>query len=515
MLGNGPTSQNVVNRPHVHRLKPVYLAPLFAAAAAAAFLIASPNVGDLFAAQARQSAAAHGVGLTYWFSWFGGTVPGHYSVLGPLLSRLADVRVLGAAATVLIAPLCYWLVRGSRHPALATWAASIGASSSLLSGRVPFALGTVFMLLALIAVRGNRRCAAAAAGAATALVSPVSAVFLVLGVAGVFLHDPVRRTTTVLTSAAAGVVLVSVAAYFGMPGPEGFPLGEGVLTAATLGLMLLARPSPSVQAVLVLSLVACPLVVLVPNGMGSNFERFAWLCLPVAVAATARARLSVLLMATLLGLGCTVVQTVLDLDVASKSISSTSYYARLSAELDRTRGLSNYRVEVIPDGTHVAAYALLNHAQLARGYETQSDNALNGVLGSPALDATTYKLWLDNNAVGYVVINRTTLKSGPEDRLVRAGDLPYLRLAWSDRDWLLYRVADPSPVAAPPARVVDADQDNLVIETPRAATVAVRVRWSRFLHIVGPAATGATLQSDGQGWTTLTTHSAGRYVLTG
>ncbi|MDT4914841.1 MAG: hypothetical protein QOC66_3969 [Pseudonocardiales bacterium] len=510
-----PVVGRVVTRPLIYRLPPAYVAPLFAVATAVAFLIASPPVGDLFAAQARQSAATHGVGLRYWFSWFGGTVPGHYSVLGPLLSRLADVRVLGAVATVLITPLCYRLVKGSRHPALATWLAAIGASLSLWSGRVPFAVGTVLMLVALLTVRGNRRYAAAAAGAATVLVSPVSGVFLILGIAGIYLHDPARRTTTVLTSAAAGVVLISVAAYFGMPGTEGFPLGEGLLTAATLAAMLLARPPAYLQTVLVISILACPLLVLVPNGMGSNFERFSWLCLPVAVAATARSKLPVLLLTTLFALSCTIGQTVKDLNVASKPISNTSYYASLIAELDRTSNLPNYRIEVIPDGTHVAAYALLNHAQLARGYETQSDNTLNAVLSSPALDATTYKRWLDDNAVGYVVINETTLKTGPEDRLVRAGGLPYLTLAWSDPHWKLYRVADPNPIAAPPARVVDADQASLVIETPHAATTGVRIRWSRFLHVAGPGAAQATLRSDGQGWTTLITHSPGRYVLTG
>jgi hypothetical protein len=36
------------------------------------FCLVRPDVPDLWAARARASAAEHGVGLTYWFSWFGG-----------------------------------------------------------------------------------------------------------------------------------------------------------------------------------------------------------------------------------------------------------------------------------------------------------------------------------------------------------------------------------------------------------------------------------------------------------
>lgn len=510
-----PLVDSAIARLRAYRWQPAHAALLFAVAATVAFLIAAPPVGDLFAARARQSAAAHGVGLRYWFAWFGGTVPGHYSVLAPMLSKLADVRVLGAIATVLIPPLAHLLVRGSARPLVATWVAAVGASFNLWSGRVPFAVGTVLMLVALLFVRRNQRYPAAAIGAVTALVSPVSGVFLILGIVGVYLHDPRRRATTIATALASGSCLVAVALYFGMPGSEGFRLDQALLCFATILTMMLARPPAYLQSILVISAVACPLLMVIPNGMGSNFERFTWLCLPVAIAATARARWPIMVVATGFALGCSIGQSVKDLTVAANSISDASYYTSLTTELDHTAGLADYRVEVIPDGTHAAAFALLDHAQLARGYETQSDNSLNAVLNSPDLDAVTFKVWLDNNAVGYVVINRETLKSGPEDRLVRSRTPRYLRLVWSDARWKLYRVSDPSPIAAPPARVVDAGQASLVVETPRPATIAVRIRWSRFLHVTGPGGHRGTLRSDGQGWTTLIAPVAGRYVVKG
>ena len=59
--------------------------------------------------------------------------------------------------------------------------------------------------------------------------------------------------------------------------------------------------------------------------------------------------------------------------------------------LDHTPGIDNYRVETVPDGVHVAAYALLGHVQQARGFETQADNAYDSILSSPTLDATSYR----------------------------------------------------------------------------------------------------------------------------
>jgi hypothetical protein len=486
-------------------------APLFTLAAATAFLITRPPVGDFWAAQARRSAAMHGVGLHYWFSWFGGTIPGHYSVISTFVSRFVDAGVLGAVATAAIPPLCHRLLRGTPHRLLATWLAAIAAAFSLWSGRVPFAFGSALMLLALLAVRGDRRWLAAALGAVTALTSPVSGAFLALGVSGAIIHEPRRRAAALATAGAAGASLLAVAIYFGSPGPEGFPLSHAPWTVLALVGMLLARPPAYIRTVVAISLAALPLIVFVPNGMGTNFERFAWICLPVAVAATAQARYWLIVGATGFAVTVGAIGTIHDVFVAAQPMSELSYYNSLIAELDRTPGLADYRVEVVPDGTHVAAYALLNHASLARGYETQSDNELNAILSSKSLNATSYKIWLDNNAVGYVAIDQKTLRSGPEDRLVRSGRLPYLHLAWSDSRWRLYRVWAATPIVAEPAHIVAADQAQLTISTPRAGTLALRVRWSRFLTVSGPGS--AQVTSDGQGWTTLAVAKPGRYVV--
>jgi hypothetical protein len=221
--------------------------------------------------------------------------------------------------------------------------------------------------------------------------------------------------------------------------------------------------------------------------------------------------------ATSLAVVAGAVGTAHDVAVSTAPMSSVSYYAPLTAELDRTPALTSYRLEVVPDGTHTAAYALLNHAMLARGYLTQTDNALNAVLMSRVeLNPLTYRLWLDNNAVGYVAIGKSTLNHDPEYKLVSAGTLSYLSQVWANSNWTLYRVEKPTPIVAPPARVRAVDQSTMTIDVTEAGTLPIRVRWSKFLAVDAPGhAAGATVTDDGYGWTRLTAPVPGQYVLHG
>ena len=257
------------------------------------FLVAHPQVGDLWAARARESAAAHGVGLTYWFSWFaGGSTPGTYSVLVPFASALVGAALLGALATAAITPLCWRLARGSRFPLAATWVATGTAGLSLWSGRVPFAVGSAISVAVLIAVRDQRRILAVAGTVLTVLVSPVCGAFIALGLVGTLLCTRSHRTISAVTIVTAAVALGVVGVLFGAPGPESFTARQAVSAAFALLLLLISRPPKYLQTVIVVSVTVCPLLVAIPTGMGSNFLRFVWIWVPVAVIATARHRLA-------------------------------------------------------------------------------------------------------------------------------------------------------------------------------------------------------------------------------
>src|ERR1039457_4219855 len=73
---------------------------VLAVVGAGLFVVVRPPVADLQAAQARAAAAAHGVGLGYWLSWFGGSAPGDYSVLTPKVTALFGVSATAAVSVV-------------------------------------------------------------------------------------------------------------------------------------------------------------------------------------------------------------------------------------------------------------------------------------------------------------------------------------------------------------------------------------------------------------------------------
>jgi hypothetical protein len=489
---------------------------------AAVFLVVRPAVGDLQAALARQNAASNGVGLGYWFQWFsGGATPGHYSVLSPYLSSLIGATLSGALATVALTPLIYRAARGTRFQVEATWAGTLVAGCNIWSGRIPFALGCAAAVVWIIGMRERRLFLALLGAVVSVLFSPVSGAFIAMALLGVFLLERGYRRAAFVVGLAVGATLIFVALYFGTPGPQPYGMQSALLVSLFCSIMLLARPAPSVQFVLWLTILASPVLALVPNGMGSNFSRLPYVCVPAAVLAAARARRWLAMFAVLPAIVASGQVTSADLVLAAQPAASSGYYRTLVRELDQLPDLSNYRLEVVQNRVfHTAAYVLLDHVALASGWETQEQRELNVVLQSRNLHPATYKIWLDNNAVGYVAFDKRTPDKGEEYKLVKSGRLRYLTRVWSDRTWTLYRVNSATPIVPAPARLVAATQSALTIRIPCACTVNLRVRYSKFLTATnagtGPAAAGqAVVENDLTGWTRLRTTAPGTYILKG
>ena len=491
---------------------------LFVAANAVAFLIVRPDVNDLWAARARATAVKNGVGLTYWFSWFsGGSTPGNYSVLTPYVSAAVSSEMLAAVSAVAIPALVLLTLRGMPHPVLGSTVAAFATVCNLWSGRVPFLFGAALAIAALWTFRTRRVALTVLLAWLSILASPVTGAFLALGLAGVFLSYREYRRAALITIVAIGVGLGAVGLVFGTPGPEPFSDALKMEMLCGLLLLLLARPPTWLRTTIWVTVLATVVLAAFPNGMGSNLARIVWYCLPVAVVGLSRFRLWILSLIVLPLMVAGANGTVVDLLNAGKPVSTVSYYRPLAARLDQIDGLANYRVEVVNHGAHAAYDALLNHAMLARGWETQADVALNAPLQQNNLDAVTYKVWLDNNAVGYVALPAMTVSSYPEYRLVQRGTLPYLKLIWQTQDWKLYRVSNPTPIAAAPAKVVSASQSTLTIDVPCECTVNLRVRWSQYLRAAAKDAGGlaAKVANDGSGWAELTVSNPGIYVLRG
>ncbi|MBN9620733.1 MAG: hypothetical protein J0H43_13545 [Actinobacteria bacterium] len=507
------------------RLDVRLLAPsLFVALNGVVFVLVKPSVNDLWAARARASAVENGVGLTYWFSWFGGgATPGNYSVLTPYLCAAIGTEMVGALSALVISLLIPLLVRDTRHPLPATVVGAVVVCCNLWNGRVPYLLGAAVGLGAVIALRRGHRTATVGLTLLSILASPVSGAFIGLGLSGTFLTTRTRAYRPIIAYAviSAGLALIAVAAAFGMPGPE--PFSNGLFFEVMCGLLALwvSWPSDHVRTTLGVTLIAVVGVWLIPNGLGSNISRFVLSCLPVLVLATSTRRrfwaVAGVIPVVCMSLGT----TAYDLFYASQPISSVAYYQGLVRELDHLPDLRDYRLEIVNHGAHAGDDALVGHALLARGWETQEDTALNAILTSPKLDAVSYKVWLDNNAVGYVALPNDSTDGLAEYALVQTGKASYLHRIWSSAQWQLFQVDDPTPIVARPASMVGNDQKSMTISVPCACTIGIRVRWSKFLVAtrqdpdpeVRPVL--GRLVDDGTGWTRLTTSEPGTYVLRG
>lgn len=506
----------------IARLRIPHLGVLWPLAAAigngVAFALVRPDVGDLQAALARQSAAAHGVGLTYWFTWFGGgTTPGNYSVLTPYLSTVLGGAVLvGVLATIAIPPLAYRAFADTRYQLAGTWIATVTSGLNIWSGRVPFALGAAVALISVIGVRTRQPLLIVVGSVGTSLCSPVTGVFLTFGLAAAFFVEREHRKHLALACAACGITLVVVAIVFGNPGTQPYALIDGVLGAATALAMLAAQPAAGVRVALWCTAIAGPVLALIPNGLGSNFGRFPWICLPAAVIATASSRKLVAAISILPALGFCIGVTARDLVRANEPEASVAYYRPLIRTLKHLPQLQDYRVEVVqnPD-VHTAAVALVDTVALAGGYETQAARDLNGLLDDPNLNSTRYEIWLLNNAVGWVAFDRRADADSAEYHLVRSGRLGYLHEVHRDSRWILYRFTRAVPIVALPERLISMSQADMTIDVPCACTFPVRVRYSKFLTAATSSGNQAQITDDGYGWTRVTTPAPGQYVFNG
>jgi hypothetical protein len=162
------------------------------------------------------------------------------------------------------------------------------------------------------------------------------------------------------------------------------------------------------------------------------------------------------------------------------------------------------RVELVDTATHWPSTYLLPHVALARGWERQVDESRNPIFyGRAPLTATSYRQFLDRNAVGLVAVARgVPFDYGTKDEaaLVRGG-LPYLHLQWSDAHWQLYTVTQPAPIVASPAVVDCLTDTGLTLRAPGAGRYEVRMRWSPYLVVSGGKVSRA---SDGDVELTLT-----------
>ncbi|MGR6999138.1 hypothetical protein ACU686_14960 [Yinghuangia aomiensis] len=127
------------------------------------------------------------------------------------------------------------------------------------------------------------------------------------------------------------------------------------------------------------------------------------------------------------------------------------------------------------------------------------------------LDAASYRAWLNDWAVGYVVLPHAPPDSyaQTEAALIRSGRLgSWLQPVWNDAYWTVFRVQDAVPLATAPPKCSGAGDADIVLTMPRPGTVTVRAAYSHWLY-----ADGACLRASGP-WIQLTASRPGTYRIT-
>ncbi|AGP31428.1 hypothetical protein [Corynebacterium terpenotabidum] len=515
--------------------------------AAAVLLLLDPPMRDLQAALARESAHRSGVGVTYWFDWFGGVAPGSYSLIVPSLTSWVGSMNLLCLATVLVAALAYPVSRSAAHPTLLTWAVALAAVLNMFSGRVTFATGAAIAMVGVWWFRRRRRGAGAAMLLLSGLASPLVPAFAGMIILPFVLARGYRTTTMWWAFGGAALGVGVPYALFGAPGSQPYPwtsflwyliIGIGAVAAMDNPTSSTAAPARWIAPI---SMVVATVLFIIPTGVGSNLGRFFLFVLPCVVLYWSLKSPKVLALLLSPALVYALFYALYDQVTVNDGPEPTTLYAPLTEHLDDlvTDGrVDNHRVELIDTGTHAGSYLVTESVPLARGWENQSDMLYNPVFfEKDALDADSYLDWLSDNAVAYVAVAaEPILQQRREAELIGTG-LPYLTEVWGNDDWTLYRVTDPVPIVAEPLRLVATTPSEMTVDVPDEAVGTdhlIRIRPNRYLTATlvpdGKAATStspttspapivdpvtACLVATDDNWTMARFDEPGRYIISG
>ena len=432
-------------------------------------------------------------GLVGWNNyWFGGHHTLGYGVLFPVLGALVGVWTVAVASSVLSALLVDILIRRAvGHP---NWWASlwfaVGTMTNVAIGRLPFALGLVVALGALVAAQSRRLVLAAVLTVGTAAASPVVSVFLLLIFAAwaLTLEGQERRSFATLSAAAIAPVLIISKLY-----PQGgmFPFRWTALlwtlVVCVLVLVLVPARYRLVRYVAVLYGLASIVAFLLPTPLGANITRLGmYAAAPVLLTlAPLTAVVAVVGFSALIWWQWS---PALDAILRARDDPSIeeAYYRPL-LNFFATVDAQNTRVEIVPTGRHWETAFVATEVPIARGWERQLDRRFHPLFYDGDLTDSELHQWLRESGVGYVALADTTLDdSGVEEAALIEANPPYLRLVWQNEHWRVWRVIDSTGLIDGPAKLNDFGVDTVSLQVLAPGDVLVRVRASAFWSSTPP-----------------------------
>ncbi len=492
------------------------LALPFAAVLVVAWLVVAPRSPDL-AAQTYRAWLFESSGFSIWDNnWYGGHhLPG-YSLVFPWLALLLGIKAVGAVA-VLVSTFAFERVALRVYGEGARWGAvcfALAAAGDLWIGRVTFALGVTFAVLAVWALVSGRAWPAGLLAAVCAATSPVAGLLLALAGATHVLVTRRARSGWALVLPVL-VVAVPLELLFPEGGWEPFAASSVTATiAVTLAFLYVVGREERLLWIGGWVYLGVTILSIAPTPMGSNVDRYAVLLAgPLALCALGRdgfRRPGRPLAAVVAAVGLIVVWTAWgpvreSSGIAGDPSTQAAYYVPVERFLD-AHGGRLVRVEVPFTHSHWEAALLAPKFVLARGWERQLDTKYDPIFFKEGLTAGAYHAWLSNNAVSYVALPDVRLdgSSDEEAALIRAGQ-PYLREVFRSAHWRVFAVLGSRPLASAPGQLTGLGHDWFSLRFARAGTSLVRLHYTRYWTAVS----GHACVRVHNGWTAVSVRSAG------
>jgi hypothetical protein len=487
---------------------------LVAAALGTAYLIIQPDSAD-HAAQVFRSGLFANEGIVTWDNfWFGGHhLPG-YGILLPILSSFIGTRLVGVLASIAAALLFSAIAYdrfGDRARLGVIWFAT-ATSISLFTGRLTFALGVAVALCAVLAAQRGHRVLAIGFAFLTPFASPVAALFLACGVIAYAIAERSRRGLELAVITVGVALLISAAFPEGGTEPFDFSSFEPAILVAIAVFVALPPEERLLRYGVAVYGAALAGAFLIQSPMGGNATRLGSLLLgPIlAFGLWRRQRFALILLVPVL-VYWQWSPVVRDLEEVNAQPSvSAGYYAPLIDFLRGQPHRDSQRVEVLPEAHHWESAYVPDGIYIARGWERQLDRKLNPLFYQSApITGPQYRSWLDDLGVGYVAVPRAPLDYAAlaEKRMIKKGPPSYLDKVFHSKNWTVYAVRNPSPLAIG-GKMIKLTPQGFVVDASAPGTVLVRVHWTPYWSI--EQGTGCVEQGPG-GYTMLDVTTPGRF----
>ncbi len=425
-------------------------------------------------------------GFEVWNNfWYGGHHTAAYGFAFAVLSALVGiwtVAVASAALSAFVVDRLIVLATGRRNVWASLWFAA-GTLTNVAIGRLPFALGMTFGLLALLAALLWRPRWAVVAAIATGLASPVASTFLAVIFTAWAIVEPHRRRSCGGLAAASLAPVLVVAFLYPQGGTFGFewPPLLWTLTVCAILVALVPPQHNVVRASAVVYAVAAAMTFAVPNPLGSNIVRLGMYAAGPVLLALVPAR-RVVLVALVPPLLWWQWSPAIDAMTRAGADPSTTeaFYAPLRRFLHSVDA-DTERIEVVPTFRHWEAVYVAADLPLARGWERQLDRRFNPVLYEPGLTADEYRAWLLQAGVRYVALPAAQLDySGEAEAALLEREQPFLIPVFHSANWQVWEVVDSTGLVDGAAELIHVGTEVLRVRVLDEGDVVVRVHTSAY-----------------------------------